>query len=181
MTQDGAKPHSVTAAMLSQGQTTPRRPAPNAPVVTLPFGGQAATAERAKIILLVDDDVNSPLLITMALKQLHPCPVLSYVPNALQGTEYLLGQGAFADRIAHPFPHLVLLDLRMPIMDGFEFLSWVRSQPGLKALAIVVLTDSINPQDLSRAYQLGATSFLVKPSDMADLAEPIKAMLQLHG
>jgi CheY-like chemotaxis protein len=149
--------------------------------VNLSFGGQSSSAERAKNILLVDDDINSPLLVTIALKQLHPCPVLCYVPNALQATEYVLGQGAFVDRIAHPFPHLVLLDLRMPLMDGFEFLSWARSQPELKALPIVVLTDSINPQDLSRAYQLGATSFLVKPSDMGDLAEPIKAMLQLHA
>lgn len=166
--------------MLMQGETSPNPNAPDRPVGNLWFGGQAPTGRGGKNILLVDDDINSPLLVTIALKQLHPSPVLCYVPNALQATEYLLGQGAFADRIAHPFPHLVLLDLRMPLMDGFEFLAWARSVPELKALPIVVLTDSINPQDLSRAYQAGATSFLVKPSDMADLAEPIKAILQLH-
>ena len=163
-----------------QGETIPNPNAPDPPVGNLWFGGQAPTGGGGKNILLVDDDINSPMLVTIALKQLQPAPVLCYVPNALQATEYLLGQGAFADRIAHPFPHLVLLDLRMPLMDGFEFLAWARSVPELKALPIVVLTDSINPQDLSRAYQAGATSFLVKPSDMADLAEPIKAILQLH-
>ena len=165
--------------MLFQGQTTPNPNVPDQLIVSR-FGGQTSTGRPARTILLVDDDINSPLLVTIALKQLHPCPVLCYVPTAVQATEYLLGQGTFANRMAHPFPDLLLLDLRMPLMDGFDFLTWARSMIEFKALPIVVFTDSINPSDLSRAYQLGATSFLVKPSDMADLAEPIKAMLQLH-
>jgi CheY-like chemotaxis protein len=161
------------------GQMTPDPSKRYKPTANVP-PGQLPGAQGVKNILLVDDDVNSPLLVSIALKQLHPCPVLRYVPNALEATEYLLCRGAFADRIANPFPHLVILDLRMPMMDGFDFLIWARSLPELKALPIVVLTDSMNPQDFSRAYQLGATSILVKPSDMADLADPIKVMLALH-
>jgi CheY-like chemotaxis protein len=166
--------------MLLPGLPTPNPNALDTSAGNPPLARQESSSQRPKNLLLVDDDINSPLLVTIALRQLHPPPLLCYVPNAIQATEYLLGRGAFADRLAHPWPHLVLLDLRMPIMDGFEFLVWVRARPEFKTLPIVVLTDSINPQDLSRAYQLGATSFLVKPPDMADLAEPLKAMLQLH-
>ena len=164
--------------MLLQGQ-----PNQNAPIqVQAPelLTSASSADQTPKTILLVDDDENSPLLLTLALKKLHPPPTLHFVSNAILAQEYLLGTGAFADRLVHPFPQLILLDLSMPMMNGFEFLSWARSLPEFKPLPIVVLTDSINPRDLSRAYELGATLFLVKPADMAELAEPLKNLLQLR-
>jgi len=137
------------------------------------------SVKTPKTILLVDDDDNFPLLLGIALRLLNPQPVLQHVPNAIQAKDYLRGELKFADRNTYRFPDLVLLDLRMPIMDGFEFLEWARSKSEFKKLDILVLTESINQRDLNRAYQLGATSFLVKSADNQDLAGRIKMLLQI--
>ena len=139
----------------------------------------AQRAEIPKVILLVDDDDALPFLFRRVLKQLNPHPALHYLPNAVRAKDYLLGRLEFADRTAYPWPDLVLLDLRLPVFDGFEFLEWARSRTEFKALPIFVLSDSINPRDLTRADQLGATSFLVKPTEVEALIPPIKALLQL--
>jgi CheY-like chemotaxis protein len=136
-------------------------------------------AKTPKTILLADDDENSPLLVGLALEPLKPRPILQHVPNAFQAKDYLLGNLRFKDRLTYGFPDLVLLDLKMPIMDGFQFLEWARSKAEFKRLLIVVLTDALNQRDLSRAYQLGATSFLLKPNDTKELAGPLKVLLQL--
>ena len=78
---------------------------------------------------------------------------------------YLTGEGKYSNRDEYPLPDLLLLDLKMPRMDGFETLRWLRLQPGLKALRVVVLTSSEEIRDVNLAYQLGANSFLVKPID----------------
>ena len=162
--------------MLFNAQANPDCQNPGLPVNQLVA---LEAAKNPKTILLVDDDDNSPLLVGMALVSLKPRPILQHVPNAIQAQDYLLGKVQFENRNMYPFPDLVLLDLRMPIMDGFQFLEWSRSKPEFKTMPIVVLTDSLNQRDLTRAYQLGATSFLVKPTDMKDLAYALKGLLQI--
>jgi CheY-like chemotaxis protein len=97
--------------------------------------------------------------------------------NGQQAVNYLSGSGLYADRGKHPLPDLVLLDLRMPLMDGFEFLGWLKTRGDLGWLPVVVLSASDLPADMERARKLGAQDYLVKPSEWEDL---VKVVQELH-
>jgi CheY-like chemotaxis protein len=84
------------------------------------------------------------------------------VKDGEQALAYLKGEGQFADRKAHPLPHLVLLDLSLPGMDGFEVLAWIRQHPEFSALKVFVWTDSGDPGALDRAIRTGANRFVPK-------------------
>src|SRR5690242_2780512 len=128
-------------------------------------------------ILLVDDDEDALLFLRFALKHLKAPHALRHTTNGFQAMEYLKGDGAFADRLKHPIPDLILLDLKMPLMDGFELLAWLRNQPELDHLPAVVLTGSSYPADLERAYRLGANSVVLKPVDLLDFLDALKQVL----
>jgi CheY-like chemotaxis protein len=122
-------------------------------------------------VLFVDDDPNWVDLLRVAFDR-------AGIPNPVQGVQdgpeaisYLSGEGRYADRAAHPLPELVLLDLRLPGMHGFEVLQWIRRQPGLAELAVVVVTGMEAPGDAQRAQELGATGFLAKPFSLAKLVK----------
>src|SRR5207248_11387786 len=89
---------------------------------------------------------------------------------------YLKGDGKYGNRDEHPLPDLLLLDLKMPRMDGFQVLQWLRQQPGLSSLRVVVLTSSEDLRDVNTAYQLGANSFLVKPLEFENFVETGKML-----
>ena len=80
-----------------------------------------------------------------------------------EAVDYLSGLGKYSNRAEYPLPSLILLDIKMPGLDGLEVLRWVRSQPGLKTIRVVMLTTSSDIRDVNTAYQLGANSFLTKP------------------
>src|SRR5678816_737146 len=84
--------------------------------------------------------------------------------NGEDALAYLEGVGKYGNRDEYPLPHIMLLDLKMPRMDGFEVLRAVRGRPEFDALRIIVLTSSEDQQDVNKAYDLGANSFVVKPS-----------------
>lgn len=120
--------------------------------------------------MIVDDNANDVALLQFACaKASLTCP-LKIVRDGAKAIQYLAGEGQFADRREFPLPRLVLLDLKMPLCDGFEVLSWTRAQPGLRRLAVVVLTSSAEPQDIDWAYDLGANSYTVKPNSPDELA-----------
>ena len=120
------------------------------------------------VILLIDDDENDIALARRALIQAKILNPLYVLRDGEQAMAYLEGTGKYRDRSEFPLPDLILLDLKMPRMDGFELLYWVRHQPYLKALRIVVLTSSEDVYDINRAYEMGANSFLMKPFDFDD-------------
>ena len=126
--------------------------------------------ERA-VVLLVEDREDDVLLIRQAFEQSQICNPLFVVRSGEEAVFYLKGEGRFSNRDEYPLPDLLLLDLKMPGMDGFEVLAWIRQQPGLSSLRILVLTSSDQIRDVNRAYQLGANSFLVKPQDFSDLTQ----------
>src|SRR6266850_1464860 len=129
---------------------------------------------RTATILLVEDDANDALLLRKAAhKTLSGIPI-SLVSNGHEAVEYLKGEGSYADRSRYPFPDIVLLDLKMPVMNGFEVLRWVRSQPKLRRLPVIILTGSVHEGDTKTAYEEGANSYLIKSADFNDLVETMK-------
>lgn len=115
------------------------------------------------VILLAEDRADDVLLVKRALAQASIGNPLFVVRDGEELIEYLSGGGKYSNRFEYPAPDLLLLDLKMPKIDGFEALAWARSQPSLRVLPIVVLTTSEHIYDVNRAYELGANSFLVKP------------------
>jgi len=127
-------------------------------------------------ILLVDDDEDNLYLMRTAFDMAGSQHPLRSVNNGEDAIAYLQGSGMFADRTKYPWPVVMVLDLNMPKMNGFQVLEWVRSQPVLKRLVVVILSASMRSQDVDRAYDLGATAFLVKPTDLDDLAAMMKTL-----
>ena len=125
-------------------------------------------------ILLVEDDANDVLLIQRAFQKAGIQQTLKTVRDGEQAVAYLSGRGTYANRERFPLPFLVLLDLRMPGMDGFEVLQWVRGDPESKRLLVVVLTSSNLQVDVDRAYELGANSYLVKPVEFDEMVALIQ-------
>ena len=131
-------------------------------------------------ILLVEDDPNDVLLIRRAFNQArisNPCHVVRDGDSAISS---LAGVAPYANRNKYPLPALVLLDLKMPGTNGFEVLRWIRNQPGLRDLRVVVLTSSDDLRDVNEAYRLGADSFLVKPLEF-ETAGALIAALKAQG
>jgi len=128
------------------------------------------------LFLLVEDSESDAILIRRAFVKGNIINPLQVVVNGDQAIAYLRGEGAFSNRAEYPLPELVLLDLKLPGIDGFQVLRWIRQQPELKALRVVVLTSSDRIQDVNLAYQLGANSFLVKPVDFERFVEISQAL-----
>ena len=120
------------------------------------------------VILLAEDREDDILLVRRSFTKSFITNPLQVVRDGEEAIEYLKGEGRYANRAEFPLPALMLLDLKMPRRDGFEVIKWVRQQPGLRELPIVVLTSSENMRDVNTAYKLGANSFLVKPMEFDD-------------
>jgi len=117
------------------------------------------------VILIVEDNEVDLLCVRRAFAKAKVLNPLISVSSGEEALEYLKGEGPYANRAEYALPELVLLDLKMPGLSGFQVLQWIRAQPGLKGLRVVVLTGSTAVEDINLAYQLGANSFLVKPMD----------------
>ena len=115
------------------------------------------------IILLAEDDENDIVLIRRAFDRAGIENPLFVVRDGEQTINYLYNIGKYYNRAEYPLPELLLLDLKMPRVDGFEVLRWLQTQPALRGLRAVVLTSSEAICDVNEAYRLGASSFLIKP------------------
>ena len=122
----------------------------------------ARERSRSKIVLVVEDNQDDVELLQAAARTAPEAVSFHIVRDGEQALAYLQGESPFADRHAHPFPHLVLLDLALPGIDGFTVLSWIRQQPELNELKVFVWTDSGDPQALDRAIKAGANRFVPK-------------------
>lgn len=126
-------------------------------------------------ILLVEDNEDDVLLMRRALKAAGVRNPLYVVEDGQEAIDYLAGAGPFSDRVKFPLPHLVFLDLMLPLKSGHEVLEWIRQQPQLASTVVIVLTSSGAQSDLNKAYKLGANSYLVKPPTAEELVDLIKA------
>jgi CheY-like chemotaxis protein len=138
----------------------------------------SATAIR---VLLVEDDPNDIVLTRRAFRKAELPEPIAVVEDGEQAVAYLSATGEFADRRAHPLPDLILLDLKLPRMSGLEVLAWLREQPGLQRMPVVVLTSSRESSDVNRAYELGANSYLLKPVTFDSLAKIVSDLDRYWG
>jgi len=122
-------------------------------------------------ILIIEDDASDALLLCRAFTKANIQNPVRLVTTAEEAVAYLMGMYKYQDRAQYTLPSLILLDLNLPGTNGHGFLAWLRSQPGLKALRVVVLSGSDDMRDVNLACQLGANSFLVKPADFRGLVE----------
>ncbi|MBI3098886.1 MAG: response regulator [Planctomycetes bacterium] len=126
-----------------------------------------------KSILLAEDDERDVELTLEALGQYHLANDVVVVRDGAEAMAYLLREGPQADR-PEGNPALVLLDLKMPRMDGLEVLLRMRDTPSLKSVPVVILTSSREERDLVEGYRLGANAYVVKPVDFGQFVEAVK-------
>jgi len=124
-----------------------------------------------KTLLLVEDGEVETFLVQRALDRIgSPCS-FQVVKNGDQAIDYLAGLGQYADRQAYPLPAVILLDLVMPGRNGHQVLQWIRAQPGLKALPVIIFTSSVQVEDAKAAYGSGANDYCLKPDNVEGLRQ----------
>src|SRR5579864_5457123 len=117
----------------------------------------------SKPILLVDDSEDDTRILTDLLRTCRVTNPIHVVRDGRDAIAYLSGAKEYSDREKYPFPAIIILDLRMPGVDGFDVLKWVETQPNLPRFLMVVLSGLNVLSDVARAYGLGAHTFLTKP------------------
>jgi CheY-like chemotaxis protein len=125
-------------------------------------------------ILLVEDNADDVLFFERAFRTISVEASLRIVTDGASAIDYLMGEGQYADRAAHPLPALVLLDVKLPAASGFVVLRWLREQPLLRRLPVVMLSSSSQEEDVALAYDLGVNSYIIKPSGLKQVAEVAK-------
>ncbi|HOX58857.1 MAG TPA: response regulator [Candidatus Paceibacterota bacterium] len=128
------------------------------------------------VILYVEDEETDVLLLQHVLSRAGITNLVKTVTDGKAAKDYLAGNAPFTDRRLYPFPGLVLLDLNLPYWSGFEVLDWIRQQPLLRSLPVVVFTSSSRPDDVTRAYDVGANAYMVKPSSLEELKSKVLAL-----
>ncbi len=125
-------------------------------------------------ILLIEDSDDDAFLLERALNREGIGSSLRRVDNGAQAISYLEGNGKFADRSMSPFPSVIFTDLKMPVMDGFAVLHWLKTHPNCSVLPVMVFSSSNDSGDIEKSYRLGANAYLVKPSTLAELQATVR-------
>jgi len=131
---------------------------------------------EAKIILLVEDNPSDIGLTRRALAKSHIANDLVVAEDGQEALDYLFGGGAYAGRTIDQLPALVLLDLKLPKVDGLEVLRRIRATPLTRRLPVVILTSSKEEQDLTTSYDIGVNSYIRKPVDFTQFAQAIEQL-----
>jgi CheY-like chemotaxis protein len=130
---------------------------------------------RAYRVLGVDDNEDDLLLLGIALRQTPHLKLAATVRDGVEAIAYMKGEGRFSDRHEFPLPDVMILDIKMPQVDGFGVLEWLRKHAE-RSCRVVVLTSSLDESDKRRAIEMGAASFCVKPVDPSGYRGLAKAL-----
>lgn len=131
---------------------------------------------KKPVLLVAEDNDLDALLMERLVQRCGDAFHMVRVEHGEAAIDYLQGAGDYGDRKKFPLPALLLLDLKMPRKDGFAVLSWRQENRAFSRLPIVVFSSSNLPDDISRAYALGANSYAIKPSDPERLERLVKAL-----
>ncbi len=129
-----------------------------------------------KVILLVEDNPDDEALTVRALKKNYVLNEVAVARDGVEALEFLFGEGAYAGRDLSSMPQVILLDLKLPRLDGLGVLRRLRADPRTKLLPVVLLTSSNEEEDLLKGYGLGANSYVRKPVDFDKFKEAIRQL-----
>jgi CheY-like chemotaxis protein len=135
-----------------------------------------AMSEPNPTILLVEDNLDTIKLIRLSLLKAGFNNKVFEAHDGEEALDYLFGNGKFSNRLEYPLPHVIFLDLKMPRLDGLQFLKRLRNWPAGKTIPVIVMTTSVLAADLTAAYDAGANSSLVKGADAPELVEQVSAI-----
>ncbi len=127
-------------------------------------------------ILVAEDELGDVLLLKRAFQKAGVNAPIYFARDGQEVLDYLQGTPPFDNPVEHPLPSLLLLDLNLPRVNGFEVLEWLRQQPGLSQLRVVVFSASERPEDINQAYALGANSYVFKPQDSDHLVQIVAGL-----
>ncbi len=133
-------------------------------------------------VLLVEDDLNDIFLVKRAFKLARIQNPLQVVTDGQEAINYLKGEGKYADRVNYPLPKLMVMDIKMPRLTGFEVLEWVKGNTRpLRRIPVVIVSSSDNPADINRAYELGANAYMVKPMEFRAVEHLFESITHYWG
>ena len=133
-------------------------------------------SEPSKVILLVEDNPDDAMLTLRAFKRSHVMNPITVARDGIEALDFLFARGAYAERAADPLPALVILDLKLPKLDGLGVLKSIREDDRTRLLPVVILTSSKQEQDLISGYSLGANSYVRKPVDFTEFLDAVKVL-----
>ena len=136
------------------------------------------TTNAERVILLVEDNPRDEELTLRALKKGNILNPIVVARDGVEALDYLFAQGKYAHRPLSALPGLILLDLKLPKLDGLDVLRALRCDERTKLLPVVILTSSVEQQDLLRGYDLGANSYVRKPVDFVQFSEAVRKLGQ---
>ena len=132
--------------------------------------------ESNKVILLVEDNADDVALTLRAFKRSHLMNPIAVARDGIEALDFLFARGAYTDRASATLPTLVVLDLKLPKLDGLGVLKAIRADERTRYLPVVILTSSKEEQDVISGYALGANSYVRKPVDFAEFLEAVKTL-----
>jgi len=130
----------------------------------------------SKTILLVEDNPDDAKLTLRAFKRNHMLNPIVVARDGVEALDYLFARGAFAEQAGRPLPTLVILDLKLPRLDGLGVLKAIRGHERTRLVPVVILTSSKEEEDLANGYALGANSYVRKPVDFAEFMRAVKVL-----
>jgi two-component system response regulator len=133
-------------------------------------------SDTNKVILLVEDNPDDVTLTLRAFKRSHVANPIAVARDGIEALDFLFARGDYSDRATAPLPTLIILDLKLPKLDGLGVLKAIREDERTRLLPVVILTSSKEQQDLIAGYSLGANSYVRKPVDFAEFVEAVKVL-----
>jgi CheY-like chemotaxis protein len=127
------------------------------------------------LVLYAEDEESDVIILKRAFQKANVLCRLAIVKDGHEAIQYLSGAGPYGDRHEHPLPALMLLDLKMPRMSGFDVLSWIAERPNLRSIPVVVLSSSSSEVDIRKAREMGAQDYFVKPNGLDQYGPLVQA------
>ena len=131
-------------------------------------------------LLVIEDAREHAILVRVAARRALPGLDVRVAGDGREGIAYLAGTPPFQDRRSHPVPSLIILDLIMPEVEGFEVLRWIKEKGGQDMMPVVVLTSSMDPEAEAKSLALGAAAFYQKPADLDGLGKVVREIVESY-